>query len=47
MQVFQFWQEVNHKCLNDIIDAPVVLPAKAMGLQHMMISKIDQLIYLA
>jgi hypothetical protein len=38
---FILWQEIVDKCINNVIHMLIVLPAKLMGLQYMMISKIQ------
>jgi len=43
MPDLEAWQEFIHKCMNEVIDMPIVLPAKPMGLQYMMISKIQSI----
>ena len=40
MPVFDLWQETKHKCVDEVIDAPIALAVEVMGLQYMMISKI-------
>jgi hypothetical protein len=46
MPVLETRQEFIHKRMNEVIDAPIALPAEPMGLQCMMISKIGQFDYL-
>ena len=36
----EIWHDNLHKRMNDVINAPIALPAKIVSLQYMMISKI-------
>jgi hypothetical protein len=40
MPEYILWQEITDKCVNDVIDVQIALPAKLMGLQYMVISEI-------
>jgi len=41
MLVVKFQKEAEHKYIDDLINMAITLPVEVMGLQHMIISKID------